>query len=325
MAKQKYNLSKEKRKQRSERMKGDKNPMRNLESLEKMREKQIGNKYALGHKLSEQSKKKISEILKRKYKSGELISPFARMPAKYGKEAPNWRGGKTEPRKNLKYKKWHKAVLENDNFVCQLCKKKGGKLHAHHLKRWVKFPELKFDIHNGITLCKECHYRLHKKIEIDLRRAFIDIITKLAEQDKDILLITNDVGYYYFEKFREKFPKQFLNAGITEELIIGICAGLARMEKKPYYYSMIPFLLMRPYEFVRNDVAYQNLNVKLLGVQGYKSYRFLGESHNIYHDEDILLLAKLPNIKIYIPLTLEEAKRVIQEEYKRKGPAYIRL
>jgi len=325
MAKQKYNLSKEKRKQRSKRMKGDKNPMKNPESLKKMRGKQIGNKYALGHKLSEESKKKISETLKRKHKSGELISPFAKIPARYGKEAPNWKGGKTKLRLTTKHKEWHKAVLESDNFICQLCKKKGGKLHAHHLKKWIRYPKSRFDIHNGITLCKECHYRLHKKTEIDLRKPFVDVITKLAEQDKDIFLITNDVGYSYFEKFRNKFPKQFLNAGITEQLIIGICAGLSRMGKKPYYYSMIPFLLMRPYEQIRNDIAYQNLNVKLIGVQGYKSYKFLGESHNIYHDEDILLLAKLPNIKIYIPITPEEVKKAIIESYETKKPTYIRL
>lgn len=325
MVKQKYNLSEEKRKQRSERMKGDKNPMKNPEFLKKMRQKQLGNKHALGHKLSEESRKKISETLKRKYKSGELISPFAKMPVKYGKEAPNWKGGKTKLRLATKYKEWRKEILENDNFVCQICKKRGGKLHAHHLKKWNKYPKLRFDIHNGITICKECHHRLHKKIEIDLRRPFVDILTKFAKQDKDIFLITNDVGYSYFEKFRDKFPKQFLNAGITEQLIIGICAGLAHMEKKPYYYSMIPFLLMRPYEQIRTDIAYHNLNVKLMGVQGYKSYKFLGESHNIYHDEDILLLAKLPNIKIYIPLNSEEIKKIIQKEYKRKGPAYIRL
>lgn len=203
-------------------------------------------------------------------------------------------------------------------------KNKGRKMRESKLMN-SKSPELKFNIRNGAMICKKYRHRLHKKIELDLRRPFVDTLMELAEIDKDIILIVNDVGYSYFEKFQERFPKQFLNAGIIEQSIIGICAGLALMGKKPYYYSMIPFVLMRPYEQVRNDIAYQNSNVKLIGVQGYKSYRFLGESHNIYHDEDILLLAKLPNIRIYIPLTPEEVEKAISESYETKSPTYIRL
>lgn len=323
-------MSKESRKKMSEAKK--KNPVRYWlgkkmpkDAVEKMKKKQMGNKYRLGKSFSEESRKKISKTLQRKYKSGELISPFAKMPVRYGKDAPNWKGGKTEPRKDSKYKEWHKAVLKNDNFTCQLCKNKGGKLHVHHFKKWSKFPKARLDIHNGITLCKGCHYRLHKKINIDLRKPFVDTLIELTEKDKDIFLLVNDVGYSYFEKFQEKFPKQFLNAGIIEQTIVGICAGLALMGKKVYYYSMIPFVLMRPYEQLRNDVAYQNLNVKFIGVQGGEKYKFLGESHNIYNDEDIILLSRLPNIRAYIPVTPKETKKVILETYKKNNPAYIRL
>jgi len=158
-----------------------------------------------------------------------------------------------------------------------------------------------------------------------LRTIFVEKLIELAEKDKGIMLLNDDTGFNLFEDFEKKFPGQYINCGITEQTYMGIAAGLAQSDKKPYVYGIIPFAIMRCYEQLRDDVCYHNANVKIIGVGGYQYYKFLGFTHNIEKDEDIRILKHLPNIKIHTPKTLNEAKKVIQEEYKRKGPAYIRL
>jgi len=148
---------------------------------------------------------------------------------------------------------------------------------------------------------------------------------ELAKRDKKVILLNDDTGFHLFEEFAEKFLRQYINAGITEQLILGMASGLAKEGMKPWVYGIIPFVLMRPFEFLRDDICYHNANVKIVGVGGYQYYKFLGFTHNIEKNEDIKILKHLPNIKIHTPKTLNEAKKVIQEEYKRKGPAYIRL
>lgn len=106
---------------------------------------------------------------------------------------------------------------------------------------------------------------------------------------------------------------------------MGIAAGLAQSGKKPYVYGIIPFAIMRCYEQLRDDVCYHNANVKIIGVGGYQYYKFLGFTHNIEKDEDIKILSHLPNLNVYCLKTPEEVKKIIIKEYKRKGPAYIRL
>ena len=161
--------------------------------------------------------------------------------------------------------------------------------------------------------------------DTNTRKIFIETLTELARKDPRIILIVGDVGFSYIEDFAKEFPNQFINAGVTEQAFMGMAAGLALVGWKPYVYSMIPFVTMRNYEQLRNDVCYHNANVKVIGVQGSVHYKFLGFSHNISpEDEDIKILKHLPNIKLYTP-KLEEVKQVIQESYKLKNPCYIRL
>lgn len=158
-----------------------------------------------------------------------------------------------------------------------------------------------------------------------LRETFIEELIRLAKRDKNIILLNDDTGFNLFEDFSKKFPKQYFNCGIVEQTYMGIAAGLAKELKKPYVYGIIPFAIMRCYEQLRDDVCYHNANVKIIGVGGYQYYKFLGFTHNIEKNEDIRILKHLPNIKIYIPKNPNEVKKVILKEYKRKGPAYIRL
>jgi transketolase len=159
----------------------------------------------------------------------------------------------------------------------------------------------------------------------DLRKPFIETLMKLAERDKQIVFITCDVGYSFAEPFIQKYPDQHLNSGTMEQTTVGIAAGMAMAGKKPYVYTVVNFLLFRAWEQVRNDIAYQNTNVKLIGVRGKESYKFLGFSHNIIEDEDIMMTAMLPNILSFTPHTTEELAFIMNATYGTKAPTYIRL
>lgn len=157
------------------------------------------------------------------------------------------------------------------------------------------------------------------------RKAFIETLTELAEKDPKVILIIGDVGFSFLEPFIQKYPNQFLNAGIGEQAMMGLATGMAFAGWKPYVYTMINFIVFRPYEQVRNDICYQNANVKLFGVEGSAAYAFLGFSHNIIPDEDKMLMDHLPNIKTYYPQTEEEVKANMLKEYDRQGPSYFRI
>ena len=157
----------------------------------------------------------------------------------------------------------------------------------------------------------------------DSRRIFIDTLIELAEKDPMIMLIICDVGFNYCEKFQERFPKQFLNLGVTEQSSVIIATAMALSGFKVYFYSMINFGAFRPFEMVRNGIHCHKANVKLIGVKGSTAYKFLGFSHNmIFDDEDIYHLK--PYIECYKPM-LEEVKEVIEMTYKNNKAAYIRL
>ena len=156
-----------------------------------------------------------------------------------------------------------------------------------------------------------------------MRNAFVETLIKLAEKDKDVYLLTGDLGFSVFETFAKKFPNRFLNCGIAEQNMMGVAAGLALSGKKPYVYSIIPFVTIRCLEQIKDDVAYQNLNVKVVGVGGGYSYGYLGATHHA--TEDIAMIRVLPNFKVFAPGDSVETKNLMIEAYKKKGPAYFRL
>lgn len=156
-----------------------------------------------------------------------------------------------------------------------------------------------------------------------MRKAFFRELEKIMDIDKNVCLLTDDLGYSFIEKVQVKFPDRVTNCGVMEQTMIGIAAGLAIEGKKPYCYGTIPFIIMRPYEQVRDDVCYQNLNVKLIGTS---HSGFLGFTHNLEkkeNEED--LLKNLPNIERYYPKDELELKKAMIESYQNKKPSYIKL
>jgi len=156
-----------------------------------------------------------------------------------------------------------------------------------------------------------------------MRKAFIDKLLKLAEENKKIFLLSGDLGFSVLEKFKDKFPERFFNMGVAEQNMIGVAAGLALSGKIVFVYSIVPFLTMRCFEQIRNDLCYQNLNVKLVGAGGGLSYGSAGPTHHALCD--IAIMRALPNMKVFAPGDPFEAERVTEIAVFSEGPAYIRL
>lgn len=118
-------------------------------------------------KIGIKSKKTWDTMSKEKKKERNAKISISKMRNKN----PNWKGGITPIRTkiwtSIKYKLWRLSIFERDNFTCQMlgCGEKGGKLEAHHIRTWKKFPKLRFRIDNGITLCKRCHQRIKNREE----------------------------------------------------------------------------------------------------------------------------------------------------------------
>lgn len=166
------------------------------------------------------------------------------------------------------------------------------------------------------------------RIEEQMRKAFIQTLTELAEKDPKVILIIGDVGFSFIEPYKERFPNQFLNVGVLEQTMMGVAAGLSRVGWKPYVYTMANFILIRPLEQVRNDIGFGKANVKLFGVKGSEAYKFLGYSHNLYGDEEECLLETIPNLKVYLPYagrTEESLSADMRREYETNGPAYFSI
>ena len=156
-----------------------------------------------------------------------------------------------------------------------------------------------------------------------MRTTFVNTLKELARKDDRIFLLTADMGFSVFEEYRKEFPDRFLNTGVAEQNTIGVAAGLATSGKIVYVYSIIPFVTMRCFEQVRLDLAYNNTNVKLVGVGAGFTYGSLGATHHAI--EDIAIMRAIPNMTVLCPGDPIETRELICRSYETFGPMYIRL
>lgn len=156
-----------------------------------------------------------------------------------------------------------------------------------------------------------------------MRDTYLKMLYKLAEADSNIVSLVSDNGLIVYDDFRRDFPDRYYNFGIAEANMVGAAAGMASCGKIPFAYTINAFIAYRAYEFLRNDVCFQNQNVKLIGIGSGLTYSTLGPSHHT--TEDIGLLRSLPNLVVFSPATRAEVKWMMEEAYKIKGPVYIRL
>jgi transketolase len=156
-----------------------------------------------------------------------------------------------------------------------------------------------------------------------MRSAFMRTLVELAEKDDRINLLVGDLGFGVVEPFAEKFPSRFVNAGVAEQDMTGIAAGLALCGKIVFTYSIANFPTLRCFEQIRNDVCYHNANVKVVSVGGGLAYGALGVTHHA--TEDIAVMRTLPNMTVVAPGDAFEAELATRALVAQQGPAYLRL
>lgn len=156
-----------------------------------------------------------------------------------------------------------------------------------------------------------------------MRDTFVRTLIEEAKKDKNIELVTGDLGFGVLKPFWEALPDQFTNAGIAEQNMTTVAAGMALEGKKVFTYSIGNFPTLRCLEQIRNDCAYHNANVKVVCIGGGFVYGSLGMSHQA--TEDLAVLRALPNVVVMAPADLVEAEECVKALVKYPGTAYLRL
>ncbi len=156
-----------------------------------------------------------------------------------------------------------------------------------------------------------------------MRSAFFGALTELAERDERVHLIVGDLGFGVVETFAKRFPSRFVNAGVAEQNMTGIAAGMALSGKIVFTYSIANFPILRCLEQVRNDVCYHNANVKIVAVGGGLAYGPLGATHHA--TEDLAILRSLPRMVVVAPGDPTEAEEATRALVEHDGPCYLRL
>lgn len=156
-----------------------------------------------------------------------------------------------------------------------------------------------------------------------MRTSFINQLLEEAKKNEKIFLIIGDLGYHVVEPFMEAIPDRFLNAGIAEQNMAGVAAGLAMTGYNVYIYSIGNFPTLRCLEQIRNDIAYHHANVKIVSVGAGYAYGSLGATHQ--PTEEIGALRAIPNMIVATPGDPVEARALAKFSAEYDGPMYIRL
>jgi transketolase len=156
-----------------------------------------------------------------------------------------------------------------------------------------------------------------------MRAAFCKTLVGLAKADHDVLLLTGDHGYALFDEFRKECPKQYINAGVAEQNMVGVAAGLARTGFRPFVYGLSAFIPVRVVEQIKLDVAHDKLPVVFVGDGAGFVYSQLGTSHQ--STEDIACARAIPNLAIYSPADRFEIVECMEMAYRSRSPVYLRM
>lgn len=156
-----------------------------------------------------------------------------------------------------------------------------------------------------------------------MRDTFVRTLIDVAKADPDVILMTGDLGFGVLKPFWEQLPDQFVNAGIAEQNMTGVAAGMALNGKTVFTYSIGNFPTLRCLEQIRNDCAYHNADVKIVCVGGGFVYGSLGMSHHA--TEDIAVMRSLPDVAVVCPGDLVEAEAATRAIAEYPGTCYLRL
>ncbi|MCI9437281.1 MAG: transketolase [Lachnospiraceae bacterium] len=156
-----------------------------------------------------------------------------------------------------------------------------------------------------------------------MQSAYIGKIMELAQRDNRVIHILADSGTGYDEMFRRNFPNQIYNFGISEENMVAAAAGMAAEGRIPFVYTAGAFLAYRSLEFIRDDICFQNLNVKVVGMGSGLAWSSLGPTHHT--TEDVAMLRAIPGLMILSPATPRQTAECAEAAYRHQGPVYIKI
>lgn len=159
-----------------------------------------------------------------------------------------------------------------------------------------------------------------------MRNTFADTFYELGKEDPRLVVVVADISPAgSIAKFREDFPDRFINTGVAEQIMIGMCAGMALRGLRPFAYTIATFTLYRPFEFVRDDLGYHELPVTIVGIGGGVTYSTLGGTHHAM--EDVAVASAIPGMSVISPCDPLESKWATHwcAKENEKGPVYLRL
>ena len=156
-----------------------------------------------------------------------------------------------------------------------------------------------------------------------MRKIFAQFLLNKMQDNKNILLLTGDLGYGLFDEIRASFPDQFYNFGSSELTMVTAACGMAKENKIPYVYSITPFILFRPFEAIRNYIDHERTPVKLIGGGRNKEYGYLGFSH--WGEDDMKFMNNFENILSYKPNDDYELEETLEYSLNINLGVYINL
>jgi transketolase len=157
-----------------------------------------------------------------------------------------------------------------------------------------------------------------------VRDTFARTLYQVTKETPKVFIVVADISPAgSMAQFREEFPDRFINVGVAEQSMIGLCAGLAMRGCRAFAYTIATFTIYRPFEHVRDDLCYQNLPVTLVGIGGGVTYSVLGGTHHA--QEDVAVMGAIPNMAIIAPCDPAETEAATWACARRDGPTYLRL
>ncbi len=156
-----------------------------------------------------------------------------------------------------------------------------------------------------------------------MRKEFAAGVERLARADEKLIFITGDLGYAALESLQDTMGPRFINAGVAEQNMIGMAAGMAYRGYKVFCYSIAPFAVYRCLEQFRNDVCLHKMPVFIVGNGGGYGYGIMGSTHHAL--EDLACLSSLQNVSTYIPAFADEVEPMLDQIVDKAQPAYLRL
>jgi transketolase len=156
-----------------------------------------------------------------------------------------------------------------------------------------------------------------------MRVDFVKAVESALDEDPRALFVTGDLGFNALEGIVAKFGRRFINAGVAEQNMMGLAAGLALTGTRPWVYSIAPFVTYRCLEQIRNDVCLHDLPVRIVGNGGGYTYGIMGSTHHAL--EDLAVLKVLPNMALFFPCANDHVAAAVRVMAKLPGPSYLRL